>query len=130
MLLHNDTITLFSRVRGSRGQDDTWLRHVLTGVKIEAKTAMSAGTTGDIPGHYTLLLIPQNAVGDLAYVSPEMYQAADDRSGMIAFQPGDYFCCGDYEWAEYDDLCKVTECHRITSCAWFPLIAHFEVTAS
>ena len=49
---------------------------------------------------------------------------------MIAFQPGDYFCRGEHDWAEYDVLCKVTECHRITSCAWFPLIAHFEVTAS
>ena len=118
MLLHSDTITLFSRVRGARGQADTWVRHVLAGVKVEAKTAMTPGTTGDVPGHYVLLLVPK------------VYQAADDRSGMIAFQPGDYFCRGEHEWAEYDALCKVTECHRITSCAWFPLIAHFEVTAS
>ena len=106
MLLHSDTVTLFSRVRGARGQDDTWVRHVLAGVKVKA------------------------SIGALTYATPEVYQAADDRSGLIAFQPGDYFCRGDHDWAEYDALCKVTECHRITSCAWFPLIAHFEVTAS
>ena len=116
MLLHNDTITLFSRVRGARGQDDTWVRHVLAGVKVEAKTAMTPGTTGDVPGHYVLLLVPKAAIGALTYATPEVYQAADDRSGMIAFQPGDYFCRGEHDWAEYDVLCKV--------------IAHFEVTAS
>lgn len=130
MLLHSDTITLFSRVRGARGQADTWVRHVLAGVKVEAKTAMTPGTTGDVPGHYVLLLVPKAAIGSLTCATPEAYQAADDRSGLIAFQPGDYFCRGDHDWAEYDALCKVTECHRITSCVWFPLIAHFEVTAS
>lgn len=91
---------------------------------------MTPGTTGDVPGHYVLLLVPKASIGALTYATPEVYQAADDRSGMIAFQPGDYFCRGEHDWAEYDALCKVTECHRITSCAWFPLIAHFEVTAS
>ena len=90
MLLHSDTVTLFSRVRGARGQDDTWVRHVLAGVKVEAKTAMTPGTTGDVPGHYVLLLVPKASIGALTYATPEVYQAADDRSGLIAFQPGDY----------------------------------------
>lgn len=94
LLLHSDTVTLFSRVRGARGQDDTWVRHVLTGVKVEAKTAMTPGTTGDVPGHYVLLLVPKAAIGSLTYATPEVYQAADDRSRLIAFQPGDYFCRG------------------------------------
>ena len=91
MLLHSDTITLFSRVRGARGQADTWVRHVLAGVKVEAKTAMTPGTTGDVPGHYVLLLVPKASIGALTYATPEVYQAADDRSRLIAFQPGDYF---------------------------------------
>lgn len=129
-MLHDATITLFSRVRGTRSVADTWERRVLDGVKLETKTAMTPGVTGDAPAHYTLLLVPASAVGKLKYVTPEMYQAASDRSGLIAFQPGDYFCVGVHDWAEYEDLRKVTECHRITSCAWFDLIPHFEVTAS
>lgn len=94
MLLHSDSITLFSRVRGARGHADTWVRHVLAGVKVEAKTAMTPGATGDVPGHYVLLLVPKASIGALTYATPEVYQAADDRSGMITFQPGDYFCRG------------------------------------
>lgn len=129
-MLHDTTITLFSRVRGTRTVPDTWERHILDGVKIETKTAMAVGTTGDAPAHYTLLLVPASAVGNLKYVTPEMYQAASDRSGLIAFQPGDYFCTGVHEWSGYEELCKVTECHRIVSYAWFCLIPHFEVIAS
>ena len=88
MLLHSDTITLFSRVRGARGQNDTWVRHVLTGVKVEAKTAMTPSTTGDVPGHYVLLLVPKASIGALTYATPEVYQASDDRSGLSRFSPG------------------------------------------
>ena len=56
-------------------------------------------------GHYVLLLVPKASIGALTYATPEVYQAADDRSRLIAFQPGDYFCRGDHEWAEYDVLC-------------------------
>lgn len=129
-MLHNATITLFSRVKGTRSVPDTWERRVLHGVKVETKYGMEPGMQGDTPAHYTLLLIPSAAVPDLTYVTPEMYQAAADRSKLIAFQPDDYFCVGEREWQAYDELCKVAECHRIQSAAWFGLIPHYEVTAS
>ena len=129
-MLHNATITLFNRVKGTRSTPDTWERRVLHGVKVETKYAMSAGTQGDTPAHYTLLLIPAASVAGTTYVSPEMYQAASDRANLLAFQPDDYFCVGEQEWQAYDELCKVAECHRITSAAFFGLLPHYEVTAS
>lgn len=129
-MLHDVTITLFSRVKGTRSVPDTWNRRVLTGVKVETRYAMAPGTQGDVPAHHTLLLIPDEAAAGLTYVTPEMYQAAADRSGLIAFQPDDYFCIGEQAWQPYDELCKVAECHRITSAAHFTLIPHYEVIAS
>lgn len=130
MLLHDTTITLFTRIRGTRSDPDTWKRRVIKHVKFESKIAMSAGTLGDMPSNTALLLIPDSSVPGLTYVTPEMYQAAADRDGLIAFQPDDYFCIGEQPIMEYDALCKIAECHRITAASHFDLIPHYEVIAS
>lgn len=134
--MYRDTITLFCR-RGA-----LWYPTVLDGVNLNLSRSAIIKEYGEQSADNAILNVHLPAVKP--YLPPKDWQAVEDPQNYITFTDGqkfDFFWMGEWDGTEpisdsdygfgsfYDYMNKNEDyVYAVTSCAYFSVIPHLEVT--
>lgn len=143
--MHKDTITLFNRKPGERGQGDTWYPTVIKGVNLNIDRAAILAKYGAESQDNAMLSVPYKRDGETILVAgkPWMPPKAWDRTvDSITFASGndfDFFWQGEWDGgivtdADYQDEGFYNYMNRthdfvfaVSSAAMYSVIPHFEI---
>lgn len=143
--MYKDTITLFNRKPGERGQGDIWYPTVIKNVNLNIDRAAILAKYGPEAQDSAVLHIRYTRDGDNIFVSGKPWMPPkewDQTEDSITFTSGnnfDFFCAG--EWgggiaadSDYSDEGFYGYMNRtkdyvfaITSVAMYTVIPHFEI---
>lgn len=99
--MYNDTVTLFNRKEGARGQGDTWYPSVLRNVNLLTDKAAILSKYGADAADNAVLNIryqvdgEKKMVGEKRWQSPKAWQQSDDPANSLTFADGEAF---DFFW--------------------------------
>ena len=145
MIMYQDTITLFNRKTGERGQGDTWYPTVIKGVNLNIDRAAILAKYGADSQDNALLSIPytpkngETLVSDKPWMPPKEWDKTEDS---ITFSSGtnfDFFWKGEWNGgivsdSDYGDEGFYNFMNRthdyvfaISSVAMYSVIPHFEI---
>lgn len=146
--MFRDTITVFNRRREEAG--DTWYPTVLEGVDLNVDHAALVAKYGSSCSDKAVLHVKYDWHGGpkvcgKAYLTPMLWQAAEDPAKAVTFQTGeafDFFIEGAWEGAElgpvrendwprgfYDHMNRTRDgVWAVTAASRYSIIRHFEVT--
>lgn len=143
--MYRDTITLFNRKQGDRGQGDTWYPTIIKGVRLTADRAAILAKYGAESQDNAYLSIPYKKVTGVVQVAdkPWMPPKEWDRTvDSITFTSGtnfDFFWNGEWTGGIVSDSDYGTEgfydymnrmhdfVFAISSVAMYSAIPHFEI---
>ena len=143
--MYRDTVTLFNRRRDKTG--DTWYPTVLQDVDLNVDHAALVAKYGSGCNDKAVLHIRYGwhdgpIVSGKRYLTPLLWQAADDPAGAFTFQSGesfDFFVEGawpdetpiaDADWPGgfYNHLTRTRDgVYAVSAAAQYSVIPHFEV---
>ncbi len=143
--MYRDTVTLFNRRRGKDG--DVWYPTVLEGVDLNVDQAAIAAKYGSQGAYKAKLHVRYGwdagpVAGGKRYLTPLLWQAAEDPAAAFTFTMGeffDFFIEGAWPDTEpvqdsafpggfYDHLNKTRDgVYAVSSAQQYSVIPHFEV---
>ena len=139
--MYTDTVTIFNRIRGDRGEPDTWLPTVIKGVNLNIDRAAILAKYGAECQDKAILNIRYNPdgmmVADKRWQEPMAWNHSDDT---LTFAPAkDFFWAGEWDGGAVSDDGFGTDgfyghmnrtkdnVFLISSVARYSVIPHFEV---
>lgn len=143
--MYQDTITLFNRKPGERGQGDTWLPTVIKGVNLNIDRAAILAKYGAESQDNAMLSIPYKKDGESVQVAGKTWmppKAWDKSESTLTFTSGndfDFFWKG--EWTDgivsdsdymhegfYNYMNRVHDyVFAVSAVAMYSVIPHFEI---
>lgn len=133
--MHDKSITLFNRVKGTDYDNDVFFTTVLHNVSVKHVLGADTGTEGDSNTDSVTISICEEYLQEKVYVKPKEYLALEDKTDKFTLQKGDFFVIGVVEEStDMDDFlaymkAKYDDVHEILSVASYDLIPHWEVMA-
>ena len=143
--MHKDTITLFNRKPGARGQGDTWYPTVITGCNLNIDRASIMAKYGPESADNVALHIPYKRDAGAALVAgkpwmpPKEWDGTEDSVTFTSGNGFDFFWKGEWDGgivsdSEYGDEGFYNYMNRtrdyvfaINSVAQYSMIPHFEI---
>lgn len=141
--MYTDTITLFNRIPGARGEPDTWLPTVIKGVNINIDRVAILAKYGAQCQDKAVINIRYETQGGQIIVAGKRFQTAKEWSqtaDTLTFTPAkDFFWAGEWDGGVVSDADYGTEgfygymnrtmdnVFLISSVARYSVIPHFEV---
>ncbi len=144
-MLHNDTVTLFNRKTGARGQPDTWYPTVISGVHLQIDRAAIVAKYGTESQDSAFLSVPYTVDGENILVAgkpwspPKEWDKTEDSLTFAGGTDGDFFWKGvweggivaDDQYADEGFYAYMNRIHdyvfAVTGVAKYNLIPHFEI---
>lgn len=145
--MYKDTITLFNRKSGGRGQGDTWYPTVIEGVNLNIDRAAIAAKYGETAQDNAALSIRYTEQGGEIIVAgkpwmpPKEWDKTEDSLTFASGTDFDFFWVGEWDkgivsdeatWLGDEDFYtymnrKYDYVFAITSVARYSVIPHFEI---
>lgn len=143
--MHRDTITLFNRKPGERGQGDTWYPTVIKGVNLNIdRAAIQAKYGAESQDNAVLHIRCQRdgkniMVGGKPWMPPKEWDKTEDSITFASGTNFDFFWCGEWDGGIVTDADYLDEgfygylnrtrdyVFAITSVAMYSVIPHFEI---
>ena len=143
--MHKDTITLFNRKSGERGQGDTWYPTIIRGVNLNIDRAAILEKYGAESQDNAMLFVPYKKngahiiVAGKPWMSPKAWDRTEDSVTFASGNDFDFFWKGEWEGgivtdAEYLDEGFYNYMNRthdyvfaVSSVAMYSVMPHFEI---